>query len=118
MFCWGWHWCALESIWSRILAHKEIVSLATIGTLWGTSKKAFRWYLDKHDGKVLALMTDAARNARLDHPTMSIALLPTNIVDLATAVRRTQESTRKSLRRLEAAGKVREVKHGEWCLAK
>lgn len=79
-------------------------------------KALWKWDQDRRDGKVLALMAEGAREARLEHPTMNIALIPFKIEELAKRVKRSENSVYKSLRRLEAAGKVLEVKRGEWCL--
>ncbi len=106
----------VKHVWQWIATHKGFMSFATIGTLASACLKAWTMYRAWYDGKVLALMTEATRNTKLEHPTMNIALLPFKISEVVNELKRTETNVYKSLRRLEAAGKVHEVKHGEWCL--
>jgi hypothetical protein len=77
-------------------------------------KALWKWNQSRVDGKVLAPLAEAVREGRLKYPTMNIAPQPFNIAAIAREVKRSEKGVNKSLRRLEAAGKVHEVKKGEW----
>jgi len=96
--------------------HKGLVSLGGLVSAGGAAVKIWKWFIHWYDGKVLSLMLEASRKARLEHPTIHIALLPFKIEDIAKETNRTHKRVYQSLRRLEAQGKVHEVKMGEWNL--
>lgn len=106
--------CAWVDYWPWITGGS-----AALGALWlwgGRIVTLGQWFKNRYDGKVLSIMEEASRKARLEHPTMNIALMPFKVSELADELNRTHESVRKSLRRLDAKGKVQEVKKDEWCL--
>jgi hypothetical protein len=79
-------------------------------------KALWNWIDHRHDRKLFALMNDARRKARLEHPTLNLLPLPFKTAELATGLKITEARARKCLLRLETAGKVLEVKNGEWCM--
>jgi hypothetical protein len=79
-------------------------------------KELWKWFQVRHDRKVLVPMEEASRHLRLEHPGRNILVLPFKIADIAKELNRSEKNVYKSLRRLEAVGKVLEVKKGEWCL--
>ncbi len=66
------------------------------------------------NGKVLNLLQEAKRSAKLNHPTEHINVLP-HLLKIAKAVKRNETSTHRSLRRLEKQGKFQECIDG-WVL--
>jgi len=91
-------------------------ALGLLWLWWGRAMTLGQWLRNRYDRKVLSLMEEASRKARLEHPHMNIALLPFKISEIAADLNRTEGKVYKSLRRLEAQGKVHEVKMGEWSL--
>jgi|SRR5690242_14433252 len=114
----NWDWRALTSLWEWAKVHKVTSGLTVGGVIsaCGAAGRMWHWLRNRYDGKVFSLMSEAARNVRLEHPGMNIALMPIKIGDIAEEMKRSEKRVYKSLRRLETAGKVIEVKNGEWCL--
>jgi hypothetical protein len=106
-----WH-----NVWCWVIAHRRSVSFGGVAATGVFALKAWRWFVNRYDGKVLALMSEAVRKACLEHPTMNIVLLPFRIEELGEALGRSRHRVYKSLRRLEAHGQTREVRNGEWVL--
>jgi len=102
--------------WIRVHWIASGLSLGGIVSAAGAAVKGLKWFRGRYDGKVLACMTEAGRQARLEHPGMNIGLLPFKIADITSELKRSEKSVYKSLRTLETAGAVLEVKKGEWCL--
>src|SRR5207249_4922956 len=114
----GEDWREVTSLldWIRVHWIASGLSLGGIVSAAGAAVKGLKWFRGRYDGKVLACMTEADRQTRLEHPGMNIVPLPLKIADIASELNRSQKSVYKSLRTLETAGKVLEVKKGEWCL--
>jgi hypothetical protein len=74
-----------------------------------------KWCIEKYDAPVLHLFQERIRAARLQNTGKHIALAPMTLSTVAEAVKRSEKKTYKSLRRLEAGEKVKEVKDG-WIL--
>jgi len=102
--------------WIKVHWIASGLSLGGIISAVGGVVKGLKWFRDRYDGKLLAVMEEAKREARLEHPGMNIALLSLKIADIANELKRSQKDVYKSLRKLEASGKILEVKKGEWCL--
>jgi hypothetical protein len=120
---WLSHWWATVPGWAQ-----PVVLGFALTVAWGVVQavpkfarginKFWKWLLDRKDSRILRMMEEGNRNARLSNPTINLALLPYRIEDLANAkeLRWSVKSAYKSLRRLEALGKVHEVRNGEWSL--
>ena len=94
-----------------------IATAGAITSLYGASKTVFsvyRWCLAKYDGKILGLLEEALRRARLTGPNITVGA--SSLADVSAAAERSEESAYRSLRRLEKQGKVKESKDG-WVLA-
>jgi DNA-binding transcriptional ArsR family regulator len=114
-------WWGTVPSWARpvVLGFALGVALAIVRAVpWAVKqvKTLWKWNQGRHDGKVLAPMNEAARQARLEHPGSTITLVPFKIADIASELNRSQRNVYKSLRRLEAVGVVHEIRKGEWCL--
>ena len=118
MVYWDGNWRTTINLFESIKEHWIASGLSVAGILSAVSAsiKSVKWFRNRSDGKVLSIIEEASRQARLEHPGMNIALLPIKIADIASELKRNQETVYKSLRRLEARGKVIEVRKGEWCL--
>jgi len=118
MVCQGWNWCMVLCLWTRYWpwVAGAGTALGLLWLWWGRAMTLGQWLRNRYDRKVLSLMEEASRKARLEHPHMNIALLPFKISEIAADLNRTEGKVYKSLRRLEAQGKVHEVKMGEWSL--
>ncbi len=118
---WLSNWWATVPTWAKpvVLAFALTVGwgiLQAIPRIVKATIKVWKWMQTRSDGKVLRIMENATRNAKLSHPGKNLALLPFAIEELAGDVKRSVKSAHKSLRRLEDNGKVHEVQHGKWCL--
>lgn len=106
-------------IWWHGLAWIEKAAIAAAGaitSLFGASKpvlSVYQWCIGKYDGKILGLLEEALRRARLSGPNITVEA--SSLKDISEAAERSEESTYRSLRRLEKQGKVREFKAG-WVL--
>jgi hypothetical protein len=118
---WLSHWWATVPSWAQ-----PVVLGFALTVAWGVVQavpkfargvdKLWKWLLDRKDSRILRMMEEGNRSARLSNPTINLALLPYRIEDLAKEVKWSVKSTYKSLRRLEALGKVHEIRNGEWSL--
>src|SRR6266403_3361505 len=110
-------WNSFSDWWATVPSWAKPVVLASVlgmvaaivrGFPWLVKqmKALWKWNQGRRDGKVLAPMNAAARQARLEHPGSNIVLVPFKIADIASELNRSQKSVYKSLRRLEVVGVV------------
>lgn len=89
-----------------------LIALPVLAAAIGVIVKAWRWLVDCHDAPVLRFFQDRARRCRLKlNPTKVYPLAPT-ISEIASYLKRGEESVHKSLLRLEHKGKLIETKRG------
>ena len=110
---------AFKSVWSWLygldVLQKIILGAGGVVTIGGGAKvvdSLYKWLLGKHDGKILHWLKEQLRSARLRNRREYIALAPLPLAAVAAAVKRSEKSVYKSLRRLESAGSVEEVADG------
>jgi hypothetical protein len=72
----------------------------------------YKWCIQKYDNTVHFFFTEQLREAKLKHPGRNIALQPITLNIIAQSVKRSEKSVYRSLRRLESAGVMEEVKDG------
>jgi hypothetical protein len=93
---------------------------AGIGAAFGALTTAFikyrdvkKWIMEKHDGKVLRLLLEARRTAQVNmRPGQTALFLPFPFQEIVKDAGRSEESVRRTLRRLEDHGEVHEVRDG------
>jgi hypothetical protein len=118
---WLSHWWASVPNWAQ-----PVVLASAFTVAWGVVQaipkfarginKSWKWLLNRKDSRILRVMEEGDHSTRLANPTINLALLPYRIEDLANAkeLNWSVKSAYKSLRRLEALGRVYEVRNGEW----
>ena len=104
---------SLGLFWQALIA--TAVAVAALAAGWNPVLSFYRWCIAKHDGKILHILKEWLRDARLKHSVQYFVLSPAPLAMIAGAANRSERSVYKSLRRLENAGSVEEVKTG-WIL--
>jgi len=102
---WLWIASAFAGVTAAIAKYKKLVGL-------------YDWCVEKHDGKVLHALSESCRSALVQTPPgQSRFFLPFALSEIASEVKRSEKSVRRTLRRLEDRGAVHEVKGG-WYLGR
>lgn len=72
-----------------------------------------KWWIERHDGKVLRLLLESRRTAQVKMaPGQNVAFTPFPFQEIVREVKRSEKSVCVSLRRLEDRGLVHEVRDG------
>jgi hypothetical protein len=72
-----------------------------------------KWWIERHDGKVLHPLSEARRTAQVKMaPGQNVAFHPFPFQEIVRETKRSERSVRASLRRLENRGLVHEVRDG------
>jgi hypothetical protein len=101
-------WKQIHPIWIAIAA--VISGLAAVFARYRNVKK--RW-TERHDGKVLRALLESRRDAQVRMaPGQNVVFLPFAFQEIVSEVKRSEESVRVSLRRLEDRGLVHQVRDG------
>jgi hypothetical protein len=111
----------LSSWWEGLsLAWKIVAAIfgasAVLAAGWKPVTEVWRWGRMTYDSKVLNVLIEGERNARMANPGRAIAVLPTFLAAIASEANRSEKSVYKTLRRLESQGRVYEVTPGKWLL--
>jgi len=109
-----WNWIAgLNWVEQGLLA--TATAIGGFATAWKLMLEFFKWWRVRYDEKILDLFRDSLREVKFQNPGRSVTIAPIPLADIAEAIRRSESSVLRSLRRLEARAKVQEVQTG-WIL--
>lgn len=107
-------WLAL-SVASKIFA-SACAGIVAIAAALKPLKIFLHWCIEKHDEKILRILRQAEKAARMQHPSLTVALVPMLTGAIASDADRNNKAVRKSLLRLEKRRLVYEVTSDSWLL--
>jgi len=101
-------WQQIHPVWAGIGA---IIGAFTTTII--KFKDVKKWFVDRHDGKVLRILSEARRTAQVNiRPRQTVLFLPFSFQEIVKDVARSEKSVYATLRRLEDRGEVHEVRDG------
>jgi hypothetical protein len=101
-------WRQIHPVWAGIAA--AIAALTTAFIKFRAVKKLL---VERHDGRVLRLLSEARRTAQVNmRPGQTALFLPFPLQEIVKDAGRSEKSVRRTLRRLEDRADVHEVRDG------